>query len=361
MSKIKVMMVFHSIGYGGADKMFAYIANTLSKHQFEVSIYTYESNEEPHYQLENNIKVIKETKYFNRSNMNKIFQLLNTRRNIKRYKPDIVISFMSTSNFFSVIGTRFSGIPVLISERGNPGIERGFFSWIKQKTLIFSEAAVFQTEGAKEYFPKILQKKSRIIPNPVLATSVKVPPWDERGNEISFVSRFDIKQKRHDVVIAAFKKVSTIYPEYKLVFYGDGQDEPEVRKLVNNYSLNEKVIFKGKVNDVIKQIAHSKLFVMSSDFEGIPNALIEAMSLGLPCISTDCDPGGARFLIENHVNGILVPKGDSDALAEAIMNLLKNPHFADNLGQQAREINHEYSEEKIQQKWIEYIKNVVSK
>lgn len=361
MSGMKVFMVFHSIGYGGADKMFAYIANTLSIKGFKVFIYTYESLDTPHYNLNESITLIREEKHYKRSHLNKIFQLINTRRHIRGIKPSIVVSFMSTSNFFSIISTRFTGIPALVSERGYPIAEKGLFSWIKKKSLIFAEAAVFQTEGAKRLYPRKLQINSKVIPNPVMSVDISLSSWNKRKKEISFVARFDINQKRQDIMVEAFREVSLKFPDYKLVFYGDGPDEKIIRKLVDSYHLTDKVIFKGKVDNVIGHLKQSKIFVISSDFEGIPNALVEAMSIGLPCVSTDCEPGGARMLINNNQNGILVPPNNSNSLAKAIMYLLENPSAAESMGIMAKQINDKYSEDKIQNEWVTFVNEVIKK
>jgi len=360
MKKIKVLIIYHRIGYGGANKMLAFLANTLSNRGFEVTIYTYESNENSHYKLDEKIVLIKEHKYYRRSHKNKVFQFINVVRYIFRLKPDIVISFMSTSNFFATIGSRLCGVPNIVSERGNPKSERGVFAWLKHKSLLFARGAVFQTEGAREYFSNSLQKRSTIIPNPVMNIDIEAQDWNKRLNEIVFVARFDIRQKRQDVMVNAFAIVAKKYKDYKLIFYGDGDDMLEIKNLVNTLSLTNKVIFKGKIDNVLSNIVNSKIFVLSSDYEGIPNALIEAMSLGLTCISTDCEPGGARFLIKNYKNGILVPKGNSQLLAEAIKYLIDNPIIAEEIGNNAKNIKKRFNKEKIQNMWIDYIYQIIA-
>jgi len=178
-------------------------------------------------------------------------------------------------------------------------------------------------------------------------------------NEISFVGRFEIKQKRQDIMLKAFHLVQKEIKDIKLVFYGDGEDVNVIKTMVNNLKLNDKIVFRGKVDNVESHIYNSKLFVLTSDYEGIPNSLIEAMSLGLPCISTDCDPGGARLLIKDNINGLLVPKGDEKKIAEAILFLLRNPVSAYKIGQEARKILEEYSEDKIIYLWKTYIEKII--
>lgn len=355
----KILFIFHKISYGGANKMLAFVANTLAKKGFEVFIYTYEGNEEPNYKLDENIKLIKEMKYYKRSNKNKIFQLGQTIKHINALKPNLVISFMSTSNFFAVIGAKLSRVPVIVCERGNPFVEISTLSKIKKVVVNFAEGIVFQTNGAKEYYSDKIQNRSTVIPNPVRKTKIFVEKWSERKNKIAFVGRHEIINKRQDLLVEAFKNVVEIYPNYSLHIYGDGDDEMKIRALVKKLSLEDKVIFEGKKDDILNEIKDSKLFVLTSDNEGIPNALAEAMSIGLPCISTDCTAGGARLLIEDGNNGLLVKKGDSIAISNAIISLIENPALCEKLGVNAKKIVEKFSEEKIAEKWVIYINKII--
>jgi len=360
MDKKKVLIIYHKIGYGGANKMLTFLANRLVKGNFDVSVYTYASNEEPTYKLHDKITLIKENRVSHNYLFRRFIELFKVVKMIHRQKPDVVISFLTNSNVFSIIGTRFTKIPVIISERGDPRAEKGLLAKIKQSFFSLAEGAVFQTEGAKNFFPNKLQNRSTIIPNPVLMPDIKIQKWEDRKNEIYFVARFDIKQKRQDIMIKAFAKIAARYPDMILVFYGDGDDIDRINELVVNYNLKGRVVFKGKVNNIIDQISTSKIFVLTSDFEGIPNALIEAMSLGLPCVSTDCEPGGARLLIKNGINGILVPKADIDAIANSIAFFIENSEIADKLGNKAKDICNDFSPENIEKAWVKYIEKIIN-
>ena len=130
--------------------------------------------------------------------------------------------------------------------------------------------------------------------------------------------------------------------------------------MVKDKDLTDKVIFKGLVRDIPDHIKDSKAFVMTSDFEGLPNALIEAMACGLTCITTDCSPGGARELISNNVNGVIVPCGNPTKFADAVVNLLNNPDVADAMGREAQKITEKLNPEVIYSQWIEYIEEIIS-
>ncbi|KAB2332602.1 glycosyltransferase [Bacillus mesophilum] len=354
----KILLIMHDINYGGAAKMFSFLANGLSELNNEVYVFTFEGDQ-PSYALN------KEITYYptNNKSKNKVFrrinQMINVRKTIKKVKPDVVITFLPNANVYSVTGSFFTKSSIIVTERSDPYFERGIFLDFKRYFYRYADGAVFQTEGAKEFYPNNLQKKSVIIPNPVTILEEKRVIHNERKNEIAFVARFSIKQKRQDIMVKAFRKVVNEIPDIKLIFYGDGEDMKLVQKMVIENNLVDKVVFAGKIDDVKSRVKNAKLYVSTSDYEGISNSLIEAMSLGLPVVATDASPGGTRMLIKHRINGLLVERGDIDALANSIIYMLKNPTVASEMGENAREIVNLYSPEKIIHKWDEFIDDIL--
>jgi len=362
LKKFRILFITDKLVYGGAEKIITFLANSLSQNGYEIVIYTYEGKYKDklsNYVLENKIQFIPEEKIQTNKYSRRLIQAFQVTARIKSINPDLVISFKTNQNVFSVVGTRFTNIPVVISERGDPYVNKGLTEKIKYFFYRFADGIVFQTDGARDFFNDSIKRKSTIIPNPVTFQQARILPYSKRDNKIAFVGRFEIKQKRQDIMVKAFKKVQTVHKEMKLVFYGDGPDMPIVKNMVERNGLNENIIFAGKVDNVQELISKAKMFVLTSDYEGIPNALIEAMSAGLPVISTDCSPGGARLLIQNKKNGILVPKGDVDSVAEAILFIHDNPEIADCYGKEAQEIVEIYSPNKIIEKWDDFIQEVV--
>ncbi len=145
------------------------------------------------------------------------------------------------------------------------------------------------------------------------------------------------------------------FSDYKLKIYGKGPLENELRTYTNDKGIQEKVEFMGFVDNIPEQFETASMFVLSSDFEGIPNALMEAMALGLPCVSTDCPAGGPRFLIEHGKNGLLVPVGDAEKMANAISKLILLPDYAEKIGDNARSIIENFEPSIIYNKWDEVI------
>lgn len=349
------MFVIHALGYGGAGKMIVYLANHFSKIGYDVVVYV-EEQEGKHYDMEPGVQIYQETEFFNNYYTRHFRQIFQLRRRVKEIKPDMVISFQTNQNALSVLATRGRHIPVIVSERGDPYQYNDIVAKLKTWVINKAEGGVFQTHKAMQYYGKELQKRSIVIYNPNTVIGIKRPEWAWRSNEIAFVGRFDIHQKRQDLAVEAFKLVAEKIPEVKLVFYGAGQEQEIIKALVNKMNLTDRVVYKGLVKDIPNAIKNSKVFLMTSDFEGLPNALIEAMACGLPCVSTDCTPGGARELIKDGVNGLIVPCGDAAAIAESVVYLLNNPQRADEIGQEAQKIVDKLEPSNIYSQWEKYVK-----
>ncbi|MFC3773503.1 glycosyltransferase [Paenibacillus sp. GCM10012303] len=352
-----VLFIIHRLSYGGAEKNLTFVANELSRKGFKVHVFTYEDVVQ-HYSLDENVIHITEKNISNTRGIRRFVQIFQIKKVIKVIKPDVVISFLNFPNLLSILATRFTSTPVIISERADPYRRNGLFDIIRQYTYRFADGAVFQTDGARDYFNKILVNKSCVIPNPVIRKFTDETVV-ERKNEISFVARFELVQKRQDLMLLAFRKVVDKYPDIKLVFYGDGPDEKYVQEMVDRLNLYEHVRFEGVVDHVAEKVRYSRMFVLTSDYEGIPNALIEAMSVGVPVVATDCSPGGARMLIEDNVNGRLVPRGDINEIYNAIIFLIENEQIAEDYGRKATEVVERFTPSKVISMWEEYINKLI--
>lgn len=354
----KILFVISVINYGGAGKMLSFLANNLSSLGYNISIHTYASDRH-YYRLNKKIKYIPAIKRSQNKLTKIIYSIHNIKKAIKEHKPDLIVSFLNNANFFSILCTSFRDIPVIICERSDPYYEKSIALSFIRSLYRFADGAVFQTDGAKKYYSNIVQKKSRVIPNPVTIKWEARFPIDKRCNEIAFVARFNIKQKRQDLMVKAFCKIIEHHKEIKLVFYGDGPDMHLVKEMVRENGLLNKVVFAGRVSDVQQKLKESKLFVLTSDYEGIPNALIEAMAVGLPVVSTDYSPGGAKLLIDNMRNGLIVNRGDVENIANAILFLLDNPETAEQYGKEAQSIIDTFNPNKVIDMWDEFIKDTL--
>jgi len=276
---------------------------------------------------------------------------------------DVYIVMGVPMSIYVMPALRHSKATVIISERNDPRNFQGKIitkivsRWLMGK----ADGFVFQTTDAWNFYNKY-QDRSTVIPNPVAEVpdvQVRIPN-EQRKKEIVTAGRL-IPQKNHEMLIRAFAKIVSSFPEYRLVIYGEGFLRDSLKGLCRDLGVEQVVDFPGSVNDVHKRFLNSELFVLSSDFEGMPNALMEAMAMGITCISTDCPCGGPKDLVEDGVNGVLIPVGDVDSCAKVIAKCFTDKQMADKLGKNALNVRKKFSKELVCKKWLEYINQVVGK
>lgn len=293
------------------------------------------------------------------------YRIKNLRDFIKKEKPDIVIAFSTKNNYRAILATIFTKIPVIISIRNNPF--EYYNNW-KDKMMIFlllpkAEGTVFQTEGAKCFFSAKIQKKSRVILNPINPKYLNRPAPKKRRKAVVHSGRLeDVKNQL--MLIEAFIQVHQKHPDYKLEIYGgdsgDGTKEL-LEESIKKHGAGDYVVLMGSSDKLEEQLIDGAAYAFSSKFEGLPNALMEAMALGLPVVATDCPCGGPKTLIEHEVNGLLVPTNDSKAMAEGLLRLLEDKEFAEGLGTQARKLGEIANTKVICEQWRAYIDELCEK
>ena len=221
-----------------------------------------------------------------------------------------------------------------------------------------SAGIVLQTPDARESFPKWMHKKTIILDNPLNPDFIGEYYDGEREDVIVTVGRID-RNKNQKLLIDAFMKIAEEFPKMKLIIYGDGEDRETLIKYVEKNSYQDRICLPGAVNDVKDRIKKAKVFALSSNTEGMPNALMEALALGVPCVSTDCPCGGPRMLMKGKENGILVPVGDGVKMAEAIRSILSDDELWNRYSQNAYKITKVLNPEIVNEKWEEYLNTII--
>lgn len=278
-------------------------------------------------------------------------------RNVwKTEKPDVIVSFIGKYNFMAILTAWGLHIPVVASVRGEPREE--YYNKMQEilaKTLMGkADGLVLQTPDAKAYFPKWIQKKAVILENPLNPEFIDEYDTGERENKIVSVGRID-SNKNQKLIVDAFHRIAEEIPDVKLVLYGDGEGKKVLEDYVQKSPYKERIFLPGAVSDVKNQIRKSKLFVLSSNTEGMPNALMEALALGIPCVSTDCPCGGPRMLMEGKENGILVPVGDAKAMANAMKTILSDDELWKKYSANAYTITQSQHPDEVNNKWENYL------
>jgi glycosyltransferase involved in cell wall biosynthesis len=220
-----------------------------------------------------------------------------------------------------------------------------------------ADGVVFQPNHAQQYFDKSITEHSKIILNPIKNDIYDIFYEGERKNIVTAGRLTSMKNQL--MLIDAFSRISNLTDD-NLLIYGQGNYYDILKNRINELKMDNRIFLMGNSDKLHEEIKSAKMFVLSSDLEGLPNALMEAMALGLPCISTDCQGGGARMVIENDENGFLVPVGDVDALAEKIKYLLSlSQEERDKIGKNARKSAENFKADVVCQKWESYIKELM--
>ena len=358
---MKLLFVAPSFGKGGAERVISILSDKLSERGHDVCLAVFNTVRPPlAYDLNPKVKVVYVTSHrFTKPKQIKA-SLGALAACFRDEKPDVVLSFTNVVGAQCAIACKRMKIPFVFSERNDPRmLLRGTKARLFQKLLLLNlRYAVFQTTGAKNIYPKRVRKRSVVILNPI---SDKMPPAyeGERKKEIITVGRLE-KQKRQDLLIRAFSLIAPQHPDYCLKLYGEGTLRPQLAALIDELGLGERVFLMGNRDDVFSYMQDAEIFAFTSDYEGIPNALIEAMVLGLPCVSTRCSPGGAEELIVHEENGLLTPCGDVEAFAAGMERLLSDPALRDALGKQATHLRARVQVEQIVDEWEQYLQKVVN-
>ena len=354
---MKVTFLISSTYGGGAERVTCNLANYLKNKGYTIEILCMRKTEKSYF-LEKEIKVSPIIKDYRKKNS--IFDYLIFFHKIRKYMirhddVDVYIVMLPIITVIMMILRKYTNAKVIASERGNPSS----YSKIRQVLLKYyakqADVFVFQTVDAKLWYGKSVEKcQSIVIPNAVNPEFICPYYEGKKIKRIISAGRL-VKQKNFSILIKAFSKICHDFSDYKLTIFGEGPEKENLINLSRKYDVHEKVEFLGQTDLLSEELEKSTIYVLSSDYEGMPNILIEAMAVGLPCIATDCPCGGPKFLIKDRVNGILIPVGDADRLEESIRELLSNSSYREKLGFEAKKICERLNPEKIYAIWEELL------
>jgi len=347
---MKVIFVMVSMAGGGAERVISILANRFVRKGIDTTILM-TAGDTVAYELDPNIKLVCAGQTSGGSFVKRLDRVRRMRALFKQEKDSVVISFGPGTSFWAVLAEAFLGHPFLISERNDPAACP--YPFLRNLIYRRGKRLVFQTEDAMKCFPEKIQKKGCVIPNPVIE-GLPEPFLGVREKTVVAVGRLE-EQKNYRMLLEAFARFYEKFPEYTLHVYGKGVLQEELQGLAQSLGIAEAVVWEGFQKDVLSKIRAAGMYALSSDYEGISNALLEAMAVGLPVISTDCPIGGSRMCIQDGKNGLLVPCRDAEKFAEAMMKLAENSAFADSLGKEAAKIRSTFSEEAVTNMWIEQV------
>jgi GalNAc-alpha-(1->4)-GalNAc-alpha-(1->3)-diNAcBac-PP-undecaprenol alpha-1,4-N-acetyl-D-galactosaminyltransferase len=276
------------------------------------------------------------------------------RKAIRESRPDIVISFMDTTNVLTILATARLGKPLIISERVDPALYAIGKPWsaLRRSLYAFADVLVCPTRATVERFRAVSRVRGVAIANPIDVPARNAAAANAAagsGRMLMAMGRL-VAQKGFDLLLAAFSAIADRHPEWSLTIYGEGPLRDQLQRQAAALGIAKRVHLPGAVPDPFEKFAAADLFVFSSRFEGFGMALAEAMACGLPVISFNC-PEGPGEIIRDGVDGILVPPQDINALAAALDKLMGDAQQRERLAARAPEVRVRFSLERALEAW----------
>lgn len=366
---MNITLVISSLSCGGAERVLVLMAQELIERGHDVTIVTLSDKTTDFYLLPLGCSRLalgimsNSTSWIEaiRSNIRRIAVL---RKAINSTTPDIAISFLRITNITTILALLGTKYPLVVTEHNDINVFSYGKLWetLRRLTYPYCSMVVSVSEGVDRGFQQLPQSKRAVIYNPIVVKD------DGRANqlpvEVDFQKNWSVsmgrltEQKGFDLLLQAFKQVSSLYPDWQLLILGRGELREQLEQMRDDLGLAERVIFTGAVGNPFAVLKKARLFVMASRSEGFPMAHGEALACGLPVIATDC-PSGPREMIRDGVDGILVPNGDVTALVAAMKSLMSDESKRQQLAAKAPEVTERFSLEAIATEWETLIHELV--
>ena len=357
---MRLLLIISNLQLGGAERLLAHMANYWSSRGHDVTLLTLAEIGTDLYKVNPGVRRIglglrapsaSSVEAVKRN----IQRVLAIRRVVRAAKPNVVISFLDIVNVLTLMATIGIRIPVIVSERTEPRQHVIGRVWQGLRNLFYGQAKaiVVQTESVGQWARDIARRcPVAVIPNFVdIPSDPVIPKSDARAQGFQIVGMGRLRhEKGFDLLIEAFARCARRNKDWTLSILGDGDEGPKLESQATSLGIRERVHFLGLVVDPFPLLRTADLFVLPSRYEGFPNALLEAMAVGVPVIATDC-PSGPRDIVRSGYDGLLVSPENVDALEIAMERLMKNPEERRRLSRRAPEVHARFSKESIMREW----------
>lgn len=356
---MKITIVTKNLCAGGAERVISELLKEwVLDTKNECNLILLE-NVEDFYKVPDNVKIIRMDTQHNNPILNKLLLYKKVRDNVKKIEPDIVLSFPEEIGIYVIGALLGTKIKVVVSERNNPRVMpyKKITRLLRKILYPYGDGFIFQTKQAAEFFSKRIQHKGTILPNPLDISRIPCPYENNLEHIVVAAGRFE-KQKNFKLLIDAFSIFQQNHPLYKLVIYGDGSLRRELTNYAKERLLTDSFLFPGRNDNLLSDMQKCEIFVLSSDFEGSPNVLIEAMACGMAVISTNYSPGGVNQIIENEVNGLIINVGDINELVQSLERLANDKKFANCIRNNAVLIKNRFDSKIVSEKWLSFLKSI---
>lgn len=372
---MRVTLTIASLSAGGAERVISTMANHWAAEGAEVTVLTLSAVQSDFYRLHPSVHRVAvggagtSRQWLDRiwSNLRRVSRV---RAAIRTSSPDVVVSFVDTMNVLVLLACAGLDAPVIVSERTDPTQHDIGRPWTLLRNWLYprADAVVVQSAAVRFWAERFVRaRRVYVVPNPVSVPDVdqtlmvdegKARGGGFAGRTVVGIGRL-VPTKGFDLLIRAFAQVLPDNPGWRLLIAGEGGERPRLEALSDELGVSNEVVLPGTVDEPIRLLRRSDIFVLSSRYEGFPNVLLEAMACGLPVIATDC-PSGPRHIVLNQKNGLLVPAEDAAALAAAMQSLIRNADERERLGRQALKVRQRFSLERVMTQWDQIFSEVTS-
>jgi glycosyltransferase involved in cell wall biosynthesis len=359
----RLAFVISSLGLGGAERDLSVCANFWASEEKEVCIFAFTSSKNPPvYPLDARVRLcfLKDHFLAERfcASLRRFLCMVALRHALRAFRPHVIISYVDITNILTLLVSRGLGAPVIVAERSDPFMYKigRFCDALRRRTYRWARKVVVQTPTVASYFPRSLQKNICVIPNGVRSPSKHCTI---RKNVRFLVSsgRLDA-DKGFDLLLESCVQLFPSHPSLQLTLYGEGPYRVFLEQKIRAYKVEDRVSLPGATTEIEEMLARADLFAFPSRHEGFPNALCEAMAVGLPVVASNCL--GNRTLVRDGIDGLLVPVGDGAALTEKIAFLIDHPEERQRLSRNARRLPERFSEDRNRQLWKSVITEAIA-
>ena len=348
----KLIIYIGTLQSGGAERVVSEVSAMYADHFGEVVILTY-YDMPVFYQIDSRVRV--ECVERLTGTTNKLKNAIWLRRYVKKERPSVFLSFLMPFNMMAIASLAFLNIKVVVCERQDPSdVKTPMMRVIRNFLYHFSSRIEVQTKRGKAYFSKRLQRKIVVIPNPNHITNIEreIALTTPKENRVAVVGRL-IPLKNHKMLIDVFSSVNKLHPEYRLDIYGDGELYHVLAEQINQLGLNDVVFLRGRTDNVPSVLASARIFVLCSNVEGMPNALMEAVALGVPSIATNVS--GVSDIIEDGHYGFIIPVGDASALEQKLLQLMESDELQKKFSKGSSIVMDRFDKAAIFKLWLDLV------
>ncbi|MGG6310594.1 glycosyltransferase [Paenibacillus macerans] len=353
---MRMLFVISSLGIGGEQKAASILTDAFIKQGHDIDILVLNKKEEKHFTFNSQIDInYAECDKYRNKNIRKFSVIF---RKIRTGNYDAIIGFAVIPSILCSLCAPFTRVPVFVCERNDPAVYPARFKMLRYVAYRYATGAVFQTSEAEKHFDFLPRLKKVVIPNPLDITHLPQVHDETRNPRIVNTARL-VNAKNQEIIIEAFSRVCKKHPEFTVAIYGDGPNKQRLENLITQKHLEDRITIYEAVPNILDIIRKDAIFVLSSNNEGFPNSLAEALALGIPSISTNCRIGGPKDMIQDSVNGFLVPVGDVDHLQSALDRLMSDDELRRQFSKKGVEIREKLSSEIIASRWLQFIEATV--